>query len=132
MRTIFPVYNGMVSALVPPPVRSPTSVVPSYQKDPLAEFKKGIKRDPSQFPTLSDFKEWDSFFRSFVIEAKAQGLNNVIDPKYRPRTDEEKSLFECQNKFMLSVFNKKLKTDKAKEAIQTALQVQVCGAEDFC
>jgi len=117
MRKILPVYKGMASALVPPPARLPTSVVPSYQKDPLSEFKKGIKCDPSQFPTLSDFKDWDSFFHLFVIEAKAQGLNNVIDPTYRPCTDEEKSLFVCQNEFMLSVFDKKLKTNMAKEAI---------------
>ena len=106
-------------------------MVPSYQKDPLAEFKKGIKRDPSQFPTLSDFKNWDSFFRSFVIEAKAQGLSNVIDPKYCPSTDEEKTLFACQNEFMLSVFDKKLKTDKAKEAIRQHCKSEYRGSEDL-
>jgi len=93
MRTILPVYKGTASTPIPPPAKLPTSVVPSYQKDPLAEFKKGIKCDPSQFQMLSDFKDWDSFFRSFMIEAKAQGLSNVINPTYRPSTDEERSLF---------------------------------------
>jgi len=120
MHTILPVYNGTVPALVPPPLskpKSPTFVVPNFLTDPLKEFKKGIKHDPTQFPMLSDFKNWDSFFHLFMIEAKAQGLNNAIDPAYHPRTDEDKALFECQNEFMLLVFNMKLKTDKAKEAI---------------
>ena len=73
---------------------------------------------PTQFPTLHDFKDWDYFIRSFVIKAKAQGLNNVIDSAYRPRTEEDKSPFEYQNEFMLSVFDKMLQADKAKEAIR--------------
>jgi len=52
-----------------------------------------------------------------VIKTNAQGLNNIVDPTHHLRTDEDKSLFACQNDFMLLVFDKKLKTDKAKEAI---------------
>ena len=84
----------------------------------MKEFKKSIKRDPAQFPTLSDSKNRDTFVRSFVIETKAQGLSNILDPKYKPRTDEDKELFRYQNDFMLAVFDKKLKTDQAKEAIR--------------
>ena len=92
--------------------------ITNFQSDPLKDFKKGIKRDATQFPTLKDFKDWDTFFRLFVIETQAQDLSNILDPTYCPRTDEEKSLFACQNAFMLSVFDKKLLTDKAKEAIR--------------
>jgi len=92
-------------------------VVPNFQSDPLKDFEKDIKRDPTQFPTLTNFKNWDSFLRSFVIKTNAQGLNNILDPTYCPRIDENKSLFACQNDFMLLVFDKKLKTNKAKEAI---------------
>jgi len=119
--TILSMYCGMISASVPPPLskpRSPTSTVSNFQSNLLKEFKKGIKRNLTQFPTLNGFKDWDSFIRLFRIETKAQGLSNILDSTYCPRTDEEKSLFVCQNDFMLSVFDKKLKTDKAKEAIR--------------
>jgi len=40
-------------------------------RDPLAEFKKGIKQDPSLFPTLRDEKQWDTWRCSTVALAHA-------------------------------------------------------------
>ena len=85
---------------------------------PLATFEKGIKRDPSLFPTLSDYKRWNTFARSLKIQAKAQGLSDVIDPDYVPIGNDAEELFKRQNAFMLGVFDSKLKTDQAKEAIR--------------
>jgi len=49
---------------------SPTPTPPPpKQKDLLAEFKKGIKRDASLFNVLKDLKQWDSWHRSTVAQA---------------------------------------------------------------
>ena len=34
---------------------------PKGQKDPVSEFKRGIKQDPTLFPTLKDDKQWDNW-----------------------------------------------------------------------
>ena len=49
---------------------SPTPAPPPpKQKDLLAEFKKGIKRDASLFMVLKDLKQWDSWHCSTVAQA---------------------------------------------------------------
>jgi len=50
------------TALTPP-------LPPPKQKDLLAEFKKGIKRDASLFVVLKDLKQWDSWHCSTVAQA---------------------------------------------------------------
>ena len=119
-RVILPRYGFYIPTQTKPTSsnKSPTSAATTLQSDPVKDFKKSIKRDSAQFPKLSDNKNWDTFVRSFVIEAKAQGLENILDPDYDPKKDEAKLLFKYQNDFMLSVFDKKLQTDQAKEAIR--------------
>ena len=86
---------------------------------PRKEFEKGIKKDQANFPELKTISTWDNFKHEFTIEADAQTVSNVLDPTYRPSTDQDKELFDSQCKFMLSVFEKKLKPDVAKELIRT-------------
>ena len=40
-------------------------------------FRKGIKRDPSLFPTLKEEKFNDSWHRSFMTQARAQDVDKV-------------------------------------------------------
>jgi len=58
------------------------------------EFDRGIKREKESFPKLVDGKNWDSYLRSFTIVAKAQGVDKVLDPTYRPHGREAQALFE--------------------------------------
>ena len=62
---------------VPPPVL-PMSRIPPH--DPLVEFKKGIKHDPTNFQAIKDINQWDSWKRIFVATAEAQGVQDVFDP----------------------------------------------------
>jgi hypothetical protein len=80
--------------------RNPTSVGPTPQpanasvpltasssatkKSPAELFRRGIKRDPSLFPTLKDEKFNDSWHRSFANQARAQDLSDVLDSSYAP------------------------------------------------
>jgi hypothetical protein len=57
---ISPLFNGSIYG-------NPLSANPSGSAasstnacDPIADFKRGIKRDPSQFPILKDEKQWDN------------------------------------------------------------------------
>ena len=51
------------------------------------------------------------------IKAKAQEQLEVLDANYKPKGDDEKALYQQKCTFMLTVFDKKLKTDQAKETI---------------
>ena len=57
--------SNVFSSLTPTPAPIPK------QKDLLADFKKGIKRDASLFMVLKDPKEWDSWHCSTVAQVRA-------------------------------------------------------------
>ena len=46
--------------------------------DPVREFKRGIKRDPTLFPELKDLKQWDSWCIETKAQAKAQNVEQVV------------------------------------------------------
>ena len=50
----------------------------------VANFCKGIKRDPNNFPKLKHAKYWDSYRRSIVATAHAQGVENILDSTFAP------------------------------------------------
>jgi hypothetical protein len=53
--------------------------------DLVADFKKGIKRDPSLFPSLKHIDNWPTFKCETMAQAFAQDVVNVFNPKYKPR-----------------------------------------------
>jgi hypothetical protein len=53
-----------------------------HARDAVADFKRGIKRDPSQFPILKDDKQWDGWNRSHIAQARAQGIVGVMNSEY--------------------------------------------------
>jgi len=55
-------FSTPTTAPTPPPP-------PARQKDLLAEFKKGIKRDASLFTVLKDPKQWDTWHHSTMAQA---------------------------------------------------------------
>ena len=89
----------------------------SNQKQKLASFKKGIKREETAYPTLKDERYFDAFSRSLYITAKSHECEQVLDPDYTP-SNAEKDLFEAKQIFMFSVFDKHLLTDMGKTIVR--------------
>jgi len=101
------------------PVIAPTPSTPApKQKDLLSEFKKGIKWDASLFVVLKDLKQWDSWHRSTVAQARTQDVYDVLDPVYKP-LPTEKDLFEAKQRYMYAVFERVLQMDKGKALVRS-------------
>ena len=107
--------NMFLSVAIPaptPPARQP------YATDIVKDFKRGIKRNIGQFPSLKDDNTWDNWNRSTVAQARAQDIIEVLDPTYIPSTADDIQLFEEKQKFMYAVFEKTLLTDKGKALVR--------------
>src|SRR5688500_11740261 len=61
-----------------------TSSTFNRNKDPVMEFKRGIKRDVTYFIQLNDEKQWDNWQRTTVAQARAQDASEILDPNYVP------------------------------------------------
>ena len=73
---------------------------PSYSTQ-LLNFKRGIKRDISAYPTLKDEKYYESFKRSVSVTARAHDCEEILQPTFRPRGDADSlELFRLKNDFM--------------------------------
>ena len=67
----------------------------------LLNFKRGIKRDMSAYPTLKDEKYYESFKRSVSVTARAHDCEEILQPTFRPRGDADSlELFRLKNDFM--------------------------------
>ena len=109
----------------------PTSVTPSDPRaapstpscsSQLLNYKRGIKRDISAYPTLEDEKYYESFKRSVLVTARANVCEEILQPTFRPRRDADSlELFRLKNDFMYSVFNKCLLSDMGKTIVRKRL-----------
>jgi hypothetical protein len=93
---------------------APTSVLPkalagctfpAKVRDPVLEFKKGIKRDLASFTVMKENKQWDSVHRTLKSQTSYQDVADVIDPSYVLQTVEDIALFEEKQKYMYSVLD---------------------------
>ncbi|MEL7196229.1 MAG: reverse transcriptase domain-containing protein [Bacteroidota bacterium] len=109
---------------VAPAYRKITTTKPSSNynnsSDPVSSFKKGIKRDPSNFPDLVQDKQWDNFHRSMTAEAYAQDVADILDPAYIPDPNDTSAqeLFQLKQRYMYSVFVRNLKNDLGKGIVR--------------
>jgi hypothetical protein len=87
-------------------------------RDLVADFKKGIKRDPSLFPSLKHIDNWPTFKRETMAQAFAQDVVNVFNPKYKSRGSEEKDLFTLQLYYVYAIFCSNLKTDFGRKLVR--------------
>ena len=88
----------------------------------LLNFKRGINRDISAYPTLKDEKYYESFKRSVLVTARAHDCEEILQPTFRPRGDADSLvLFRLKNDFMYSVFNKCLLSDMGKTIVRKHL-----------
>jgi hypothetical protein len=86
-------------------------------RDLVVDFKKGIKRDPSLFPSLKHIDNWPTFKRETMAQAFAQDVVNVFNPKYKPRGSEEKELFTLQLYYIYVIFCSNVKTDFGQKLV---------------
>jgi len=86
------------------------------KQDPLSDFKKGIKQDPTLFTVLKDPKLWDPWHCSTMAQARAQDVSEVLDSSFVPQPGEE-LLFEAKQKYLYAVFERVLQTDKGKALV---------------
>ena len=84
----------------------------------VVEFKHGIKRDPTFFPSLKNEKYNDVWHRSFASQARAQDVGEVLDPEYIPSTVYEKELFDQKQKYVYSVLDSKVLTDRGRAIVR--------------
>jgi hypothetical protein len=87
-------------------------------RDLVADFKKGIKRDPSLFPSLKRIDNWPTFKRETMAQAFAQDIVNVFNPKDKPQGSEEKDLFTLQLYYVYAIFCSNLKTDFRQKLVR--------------
>ena len=114
------------SSLSPPPsvTASDPRAAPSTPScsSQLLNFKRGIERDISAYPTLKDEKYYESFKRSVIVTARAHDCEEILQPTFRPKGDADSlELFRLKNDFMYSVFNKCLLSDMGKTIVRKHL-----------
>jgi hypothetical protein len=103
--------------VIPPSV--PTTCAPAqHMMDLVRDFRQGIKRDATQFTPFKDDAAWDNWNRSTLAQARAQDVDDVLNPSYIPIVADEIALFEEKQKYMYAVFEKTLLTDKGKALVQ--------------
>lgn len=113
-------YISARTGLPNPSTTRSTYDVPTFvrPRDPLADYRRGVRRDANAFIALKEDKQWDSWERSTVAQARAQDLSDVLDTNYVPSTPEENELFVEKQKFVYAVLEKNLLTDKGKSLIR--------------
>ena len=98
---------------------SPTNISVTRPKASAVEtFRRGIKRDPSLFPTLRDERQHDKWHRSFENQAFSQGVAKVLNTSYIPLTLEDTELLEEMQIYMYAVLDKTVLTDKGQEIVR--------------
>jgi hypothetical protein len=104
-----PSTTSTATALAPstPPVTS------QRIRDPIADFKKGIKRDSSSFTVYKDEKQWDTWQRSTLAQARAQDVAEILDRTYVPTSSEARDLSRNRSSCML-YSNKHFKRTKER------------------
>jgi hypothetical protein len=98
-----------------PPV---ASLSLTHNRDPVTDFKRGIKRKVNLFPKLKTDKGWDSWKRTVITQARMQDVSSVLDPTYTPTNPTMKLLFAEKLKFMYAIFDTVLFNDQGKAYVR--------------
>jgi hypothetical protein len=62
-------------------------------RDPVFEFKKGIKRNPASFTVMKDNKQWDNVHGTLKAQICYQDVDDVLNPTHAPQTTQDIELF---------------------------------------
>ena len=77
-----------------------------------------MKRDPKLFAEFKNDDNWSIYVRKTQVEARAQGVDEVLNADYKPKTDDDKALFKVKQHYMMSVFSHTLKTTNGVNMLQ--------------
>jgi hypothetical protein len=109
--------NECISIMVP---SLPLTGIMSTAHKEFTAFQKGMKRDSGLYPVITqDAHEWDSWNCSLVSIAHAQATEQVLDSTYVPALPDEIALFAEKQKYMYSVFERTLRSDKGKAIVRS-------------
>ena len=97
---------------------TPSTNTTTPSRSPVDDFRRGVKRDPSNFDVLKQEASHHQWHRDFEIEAHAQLVGHVCDHTYVPNAGAESDLFEEQKKYIYSVLNKKVQTDAGRRIVR--------------
>lgn len=94
----------------PAPAPAPSQPMPlSAEELALSQFKKGIKRNVSDYTELKDAKQWFTWKRNTVAVGTIHGCETVFDSTYKATTASARQLFVQVCGFMICVFATKIK-----------------------
>ena len=102
-------YPHILASQAQAPLPAPPSSHGTSPYNAITEYHRGIKRDPTVYEPIRDISQWTWWKRSFEATADAQGVTNVLDWNYSPRTTEDATLLEEQSKYVYSVLLKVIK-----------------------
>jgi hypothetical protein len=86
--------------------------------NPVEMFRRGIKRNATLFATLKDDKYHNIWPQSFKTQATAQAVSEVLDDSYVPMAPDDIALFQEKQKYLYSVLESKVLTDRGKALIR--------------
>jgi hypothetical protein len=66
----------------------------------FAAFNKSMKRDAGLYPVITQDAQWDNWNCSLVAIARAQAVDQVLDPTYLPVLPDDIALFAEKQKYM--------------------------------
>ena len=89
---------------------------PSESQIALSNFKRGTKRDASDYPIFKNDLYYDAFQRSFLAIIKAQGLNDVANPDFEH--DDGDQYEQELHSFVYSVLVTTFQTEKGRELVK--------------
>ena len=102
-----------------PAQHTTTSLAPITTSLSVASFIGDIKKDQSSFPTIMDEKVNDTSHRSFVSQARAPDVSEILDKNYKDIIQEEKDLFEGKQNDVFAVLQQKVFIDRGKSIVRS-------------
>jgi hypothetical protein len=74
----------------PNTAHSISQATPPFAKvrDPLSDYWNNTRRDPNAFNFLKEDKQWDSWQRGTIAQARAQDLSEILDSNFFAATPE--------------------------------------------
>ena len=84
----------------------------TFKTSQVEQFKRSIKREKSDFMVLKDRKQYKTWISRLRATAAAQDVEEILDPDYKPSTQEDKDLFKEKQKYMYLVAINILQTDR--------------------
>ena len=109
--------EAIISSNYATPTPTPTPT-PSNSNKELESFQRSIKRCPNDYNKFKDDSRWKQWNRHLKATANSHGLTDILNSSFVPTTTDAIDLFNCQQKFMYSVFEQCLQTTKSKHIVQ--------------